>query len=204
MAVSCPKCGRNNPDEAYICQFCDSPLVSYQAPPIPPVEPPQPDDSSQPSNPAEVNLPAETPESGSPEWLEILRRKKEDDARQLGEEFFNRYGPVTQGTNFLEDPTKDEDWIHQLEGGESLPFAPNHDDETKPAPEAGTPEWLASIRDKIIKETSPSESPPTNSGEDWLNKLRKQTDELNPFGRSLACLGGYPCSGRVTCSGGET
>ncbi len=180
MTVSCPKCGRNNPDEAYICQFCDSPLVIYQAPQIPPMEPPHTDNVEpvNQSNPTE-NPASEPPESGSPEWLELLRKKKEQDAQKLGEDFFNRFGPMPSQTNEPEAPTDGEEWLHRLPMSDLPASSPPLEEESTPPVQAGPPEWLSSIRNKITEETPQPEEVHTDSGEDWLNKLRKQTEELH-------------------------
>ncbi len=179
MTVRCPKCGRNNPDEAYICQFCDSPLVIYQAPQIPPMETPQPEniepvDLSHPKDDAANG----TPDSESPEWLELLRKKKEQDAHKLGDDFFNRFGPIPPKEDKPEAHTEGEEWLRRLPTSTPQSSSSPLDEEIKSVPEVGTPEWLASIRNKIIEETPQSDEVHTDSGEDWLNKLRKQTEEL--------------------------
>jgi hypothetical protein len=163
MSVICPNCGRPNPDEAYICQFCDTPLVTYSPPQIPEEQPPEQDESS-------------------PEWLEQLRKKKETDARKLGEDFFNRFGPVETPADKNENAPGQglDDWLDKIRTSkENDPEAlsPLHG-ESEPVPEgqdgAG---WLDSIRSKVQEEEQPSSS---EDSDDWLSKLRKQTEELTP------------------------
>lgn len=167
MSVNCPKCGRQNPDEAYICQFCDSPLVTYTPPQIPSEEPPEENDEN------------------SPEWLEHLRRKKEEDAQKLGGDFFNRFGPVDLKP--VNSPTGEEegldDWLSKVRTNkEADPDAVsplNGMTENLPE-ESSTSDWLSAIRQKAENEgiIQPESTPLPQEGDDWLSKLRKQTDNL--------------------------
>ncbi len=156
MTVTCPKCGRANTDEAYICQFCDAPLVTYIPPQIPKEE--------------------ETPpEDGSEEWLENLRKKKEEDARELGEDYFNRFGSVEAVEKEAEAQDPDQ-WLSMLRSEDQPPPAEPLQREA----DAPTPEWLETIRARINAETGVALPESTETGDDWLNKLRKQTEELKP------------------------
>ncbi len=161
MTVICPKCGRSNPDEAYICQFCDAPLVTYIPPEIP----------------IEGEKPAEDQQSD--EWLENLRKKKEEDAKVLGEDFFNRFGqPANEDeSDELDSSARDPDqWLTML----STEGTPPPQDPLQRDGDAPTPEWLEMIRARINSESGEPQPDNQDQGEDWLNKLRKQTEELKP------------------------
>lgn len=179
MAVKCPKCGRPNPDEAYICQFCDAPLVIYTPPQIPDMEPGIPDDYDQS---AEIVTPVEeataTPENELPlvedqaEWLEQLRKKKEEDARRLGEDYFNRYGSLAPDeTQSGEGQTGNlDEWLSRMRATrESEPVQ-----EAVPADEETIPSWLSTIRTKAVEEglVEKTEAEQAQQADDWLSKLR--------------------------------
>lgn len=182
MTVKCPKCGKNNLDEAYICQFCDSPLVIYQPHEIPSPESVTPDQVTHISAPSSEteNSAKQEQESQGADWLEKLRRKKEEDAQKLGEDFFNRFGPAVPPENESDEKLEGEEWLSKLRQSEDLPASLPFDEEIEDQKEPEVPEWLSSIRNKITVDVPKEEvKPATDSGEDWLNKLRRQTEELH-------------------------
>jgi hypothetical protein len=183
MTVKCPKCGKNNLDEAYICQFCDSPLVIYQPHEIPAPDIVKPDQVKHipDSTPADEEAPkSENIEEGSAEWLQKLRQKKEEDAQKLGEDFFNRFGPAVPPEGETTDKMEGEEWLRKLRQSETLPPSLPFDEDIEGQAEAEVPEWLSTIRNKITVDVPKEEvKPPADSGEDWLNKLRRQTEELH-------------------------
>jgi hypothetical protein len=167
MSVVCPKCGRPNPDEAYICQFCDTPLVTYNPPQIPEEQPPVEDETS-------------------PEWLEQLRKKKETDARKLGEDYFNRFGPVETPEDKIESVQGEglDAWLDKIRTNKEKDpeaLSPLHG-EIEPVSESQQgSDWLDTIRSKVQEEVSDEKQPSsTEDGDDWLSNLRKQTEELTP------------------------
>lgn len=178
MAVKCPKCGRPNPDEAYICQFCDSPLVIYTPPQIPA-------ERAEERPEAPGAKPEETGNEGTPAWLEQLRKKKEEDAHRLGEEYFNRYGPVPKSE---EGATQEEasggldEWLnraHSTEETESGAGEPRPESEGQE--DDSIPTWLSMIRSKAAAEKGETDaSSPDENGNDWLLKLRGQNGSTAP------------------------
>lgn len=158
MTVTCPKCGRSNTDEAYICQFCDAPLVTYTPPEIPKEEEQAAEDQQ------------------SDEWLENLRKKKDEDAKVLGEDYFNRFGQPLEEDEQDESVRDPDQWLSML----STEGTPPPQDPLQRDNDAPTPEWLEMIRARINSENGEPQPASPEQGEDWLNKLRKQTEELKP------------------------
>lgn len=183
MTVHCPECGRPNPDEAYICQYCDKPLVAYIPPQI---------EGEQPEHIEPVN-------DDFQDWLENLRQKKEEDAKVLGEEFFNRFGSLNP-SEVSESEAQPEatsarasdldSWLNHMDpNSDSSPSDSSVQDDTPSISQesekndgAQRPAWLETIREKIStdQEITGPPTPESKSGMDWLSKLRKQTDQLNP------------------------
>ena len=163
--IYCPKCGKGNPDGALICQFCDSPLVTFQ--------PRDPNDHSPLT--AEPILPTE-PEQSIPVWLAAIRDRKLE-----GKPAEPNPGEIQ---NSEQEKADLDSWLAQLRGG-AADLAPSEQDpapgEETPAVEGETtPTWLASIREKISTETGVEEEPEISTpGGDWLSNLRKQTEELS-------------------------
>jgi hypothetical protein len=185
MAVNCPKCGKANADEAYICQYCDTPLVTYVAHPIPTEEAPP---ASTPEPTIQPDLEPEV-QPDSPEWLEQLRLKKLRDEQKLGSDFFNRYGPI-QTEPPKESPVEDtgsglDDWLSKVRTNmvEETPAESEPTGEVTSIPgESSTNDWLTTIRTRASTDgfASPETPHTPDDADDWLHKLRKQTDRLKP------------------------
>lgn len=170
----CPKCGKGNPEGALICQYCDTPLVTFQhrdpvdQSPLTP-EPILPEKPQKPDNQGEKQGPI-------PDWLSAIREKKEKE--MIPESVQDSSGRTEQEKADLNT------WLAQLRGG-TMDDTPNQPAE--PVAEADstdqgetTPTWLSSIRSKIDNENpKPDEPEPSEPGADWLSKLRKQTEELS-------------------------
>ncbi len=176
----CPGCGKENPDGALICQFCDSPLVTFQ--------PRDPNDSSPLS--AEPIILSDIHQE-IPDWLASIREKKQDDEpSKLDPEFVD---------NSEEEKPDLDLWLAQLrgDGSEGEKSAEEPPGDAKPFDEDSyeehgdtTPTWLASIRSKIHGEDPVIEdSEPSEHSGDWLSNLRKQTEELSlPAGEETETL----------------
>ncbi len=170
----CPKCGKGNPEEALICQYCDTPLVTFQ--------PREPIDQSplkpEPILPAEPPKPAIPDESeGSiPDWLAAIREKKGQEVSPA---------PVLDSSGRTEQEKANLDtWLAQLRGGtiDDEKYKPAEPQPEEASAEEGEkpPSWLSSIRSKIeVENPQPEEPESTEQGVDWLSKLRKQTEELS-------------------------
>lgn len=163
--IFCPKCERGNPDGALICQYCDSPLVTFQ--------PREPNDQSPLS--AEPIVPKE-PEQPIPTWLAAIRDRKREGEPNI----VNSEKPQDNDQEKADLDT----WLAQLRGS-STEISASEDEtgsENETPLESGetTPTWLASIREKISSESPiEDEQQSTAPGGDWLSNLRKQTEELS-------------------------
>ena len=170
----CPKCGKGNPDGALICQYCDTPLVTF--PPRDPVDQsPLTPEPILPAEPPEPDVP-EKSQSSVPDWLIAIREKKEQTKPQ---------GPVLDASGRTEQEKSDLDsWLAQLRGG-TMDISPQKPEDTPAESASGeegetTPTWLSSIRSKItVENPQPEEAASSEAGGDWLSNLRKQTEELS-------------------------
>lgn len=176
----CPKCGKGNPDGALICQYCDSPLVTFQ--PHDPLD--QSPLQAEPILPEKSapETPASQPDDSIPDWLASIREKKEQD--------FNEEAPSEPIPGAEPEKPDLNTWLAQLRGGtlEDVPREYEQPAQAEQSAESGeaTPDWLSNIRSKINEENpepQPTESP--EHGLDWLSKLRKQTEELSPPGEAV-------------------
>ena len=165
--LTCPKCRKTNPADALICQYCDTPLVTFL--------PRDPVDNSPLS--AEPIVQGET-QPTIPDWLAAIRDQKQKDGLDQ---------PVPEEPEKSDQGKADLDsWLEKLRGNslepDSIPPKTEESPEGENEEEEGitTPSWLASIRSKINVENPPPDEPvPTDPGIDWLTKLRKQTEELS-------------------------
>jgi hypothetical protein len=165
--LTCPKCRKANPEDALICQYCDTPLVTFL--------PRDPVDNSPLS--AEPIVQGET-QPTIPDWLAAIRDQKQKDG-------FNHSIPDETEKNDREKSDLDS-WLEKLRGNSPEPDSSPSEGEETPAGEnqeeegITTPSWLSSIRTKISIENPPTEeNSPSDPGIDWLTKLRKQTEELS-------------------------
>jgi hypothetical protein len=165
--LTCPKCRKTNPADALICQYCDTPLVTFL--------PRDPVDNSPLS--AEPIVQGET-QPTIPDWLAAIRDQKQKDGLDQ---------PVSEEPEKSDQGKADLDsWLEKLRGNslepDSIPPKTEESPEIENEEAEGitTPSWLASIRSKINIENPPQdETIPTDPGIDWLTKLRKQTEELS-------------------------
>ena len=163
----CPKCRKANPEDALICQYCDTPLVTFL--------PRDPVDNSPLS--AEAIIQGET-QPTIPDWLAAIRDQKQKDE-------FHKPAPEISGKSDQEKTDLDS-WLAKLRGDSMDADTSPSTEEELPANEnqgdAGitTPTWLSSIRSKInIENPTTDESGTPEPGVDWLSKLRKQTEDLS-------------------------
>jgi hypothetical protein len=165
--LTCPKCRKTNPEDALICQYCDTPLVTFL--------PRDPVDNSPLA--AEPIVQGET-QPTIPDWLAAIRDQKQKDG-------INQ--PVPEESESSDQEKSDLDsWLEKLRASTPEPDSTPSNIERPPAEEnpesegIDTPAWLSSIRSKINTENpTPDESSPSDPGIDWLTKLRKQTEELS-------------------------
>ena len=179
-------CGKPNPAELEVCQFCQARLKPVTG--GSPIESELPAPSQPPNSNAE---PAE--DVALPEWLQSLRQRQEDlpDAAEPQEEvpdwLSNLRGPADEAPPAAEDAIPD--WLSGM-GGETPPQAEAAPDEpeqvffseeepdwlskTSPSQPAEPPETLAQASpgapESDLAETLPEESPIQNEEEtpEWL------------------------------------
>ncbi len=179
--VRCPMCGKPNPAELEICQFCQARLKPLVI--------------SQPESPTQE--PGDEPaENTAPDWLVSLRAKDSSlgEPEEVGEEEqINLPGwlksstpePAQGAANQPEGESAD--WLASFRGNDLEPnetVAPEgteteaaHAEPTPKPGEEGSPDWLEAIR----KDTGPFEpTEPATSGTpqategdpNWLERIR--------------------------------
>jgi hypothetical protein len=187
--LRCPMCGKQNPSELDVCQFCGArlkPLLAGSSS--------QPEDASL--RPGETPTPKKTSELEPtlPDWLRSLRQAETSDSSSP-EEVDDKSNPPDEEESEKEldsqASTDSGDWLADLrEGGEDVPSAPEAEepdlDWSEPA-ESSTPEdipdWLADMRSESAMDESGGDSEsedlePTSSSEedepDWLRRIRER------------------------------
>lgn len=169
--ILCPVCGKPNPSDLEVCQFCQSPLKPAASPPAsPPAPPPGPEGGEE-----------------LPDWLRGLR----------GEES----GPEAEMPSWLSEPQPAEeaelpDWLADLKAagkaGEEQPASESvSETAAPPEPEAPSPvlgageepDWLTNL----LGETRPEEQP-TPLTPDWLAQGAQAEPETQPAQEPSAAL----------------
>ena len=173
--VRCPMCGKPNPADAVICQYCLARLKPLVKPPENPPEPQKGKDEvdwlrglasadSQPAGSPEEDA-VETPPEDMPDWLARIRQKtqeEEDAVSPIGRppviETHPENPPATENT-----PSETPDWLEGLR---------------PPAAPSGGSNWLDSLRGAGLPEEPPAqpEAPVPPSTEDidndeWLRSF---------------------------------
>jgi hypothetical protein len=200
--IRCPMCGKPNPVEAEVCQYCQARLKPLVAPPTPEEVPEQ-------SGPESAQQGSSSHEKAGSDWLESLRSSggemesdsdfEEDENEWLQEPGEERAPEPAAGGQELDD-----DWLSDLrrEGDlESGATAPDEDQDDEQGDEGdwippfdrdgekGLPEWLSEPESEESQAELPSEEPPVfeestpeEAGEEdepeWLRRIRaRQGDE---------------------------
>ncbi len=146
--VRCPMCGKLNPDNLDVCQYCQARLKPITAPPFR-------EEDSAPG--------AKKPEEGNPElpdWLNTLRKTEPVDETDYksSEELpdWLAEDPEKEKTRKESEPAEEfPDWLSGLRGETAQPEESAEEDEDsspvwgpeiEPAEEAQLPDWLDSLR----------------------------------------------------------
>lgn len=179
--ITCPMCGKRNPSDRQVCQFCEARLVPLIAETPPEAEEPaQPDEASPPELETEPETEFPDQEDLSPDWLSDLRADPErDDVPDLED---------------ADDDFEDEegsDWLSRLEGDvqeddellteEHSPDFEQLADESQG--EAEIPAWLQEMQ---AAQQESSEEPSEEAVEsfeqdlDWLNEEAQPDSEDLP------------------------
>ena len=183
--VRCPMCGKLNPAELEVCQFCQARLKPFQASSLTEAEPPA---SGQPSTSK-----AEPAEDVLPDWLQSLRQRQESlpEAAEPQEDvpdwLSNLRAPADEAPSAAEGAVPD--WLSGMSGDtssqtEATPAEPEQVffsgeepdwlSKISPSQPAEPPETLAQVTpgeaETNLAETLPEESPIQNEEEtpEWL------------------------------------
>lgn len=202
--IHCPMCGKLNPSDRQVCQFCDARLVPLIAETPPEEEKPsQPDEVSPPEMESEPKGEYSEQEDRSPDWLTDLR---EDDSSS-SEVFEGQEQPDTSSTYAEEEA---EDWFSRLDEdteGQDVPETDDVDDDFEDEEafpeldqfadqslgEAEIPEWLRGVTrqdeeasaepaeeevipDWLAEETEDS-APGAEAPPEWLSEAAGEQDE---------------------------
>jgi len=155
---TCPTCGKSNPEEAFLCQFCGASLGAEEA---------LPDWLSALRTPSTPPAGGEGGEADLPDWLKDIRSQSEAE-RGTPLDWFAPEG----GEGQEEAPLPD--WLSGLTGAETppegekeplpweLPAEPTAapPESAVPAPSAEEGDWLSGLRDWQIPAEETPEIPP--------------------------------------------
>lgn len=170
--VRCPMCGKPNPEDLEVCQYCQArlkPLIISQPPEETPKAPEShPSIDKTPSKPIKPSL----PDSFQPDWLQSLRQGGGEDELSVPEQ--------------VEQP----DWSMD-EGAEGEPEEAESESLPPPAEEAEATDWLDSLRPRSHGEREqpvlaeepdlPSEEEqPEGEVPDWLQRVRSRQKAEEP------------------------
>jgi hypothetical protein len=196
--IRCPMCGKENPSELQICQFCQArltPLVS---------QPPASDGDGSYTEDATNHQGENESDSDFPEWLKDLRTEEIESQEYLDDE------PEYEEPEYKEQPIQEEtlpgqqedrpDWLSSLREDIDLHTGPLDSDESgEPADpddpyglenepysdyqsdfggskeDSNLPDWLESLRppeDGESKSSDVQEEDP-----DWLDRIRRRKEE---------------------------
>ncbi|HEX6304408.1 MAG TPA: hypothetical protein VFZ76_09470 [Anaerolineales bacterium] len=188
--IRCPMCGKLNPAERQVCQFCDARLVPLIAEtPAEEEKPSQPDEISPAKRESKPKDEYSEQEEPSPDWLTDLREDDSSSSEAFEEQEF-------QDASSDEDEEA-EDWFSRLDeeapGGESL--EPEDGDDDFDVEEAS--DWLSRLEEgpqedepkeseaQKAEETLPDHEEQDVSG--WLSQLDaegQEDQERQPEGAS--------------------
>ncbi|MGW8250476.1 MAG: hypothetical protein ACWGO1_07520, partial [Anaerolineales bacterium] len=154
--IRCPMCGKLNPADAEICQFCQARLTPLMDASLPPE-----DESSFQEGAGDLSAAPGDRESMD-EWLSFLRESDE----------------MSESQSEAEDSSTD--WLDEGQGSES---DQDYWPETEPS-EEDIPDWLKNIGSEEPSEAEPAGSAPASGDQpaeeqveeepDWLKRIRER------------------------------
>jgi hypothetical protein len=185
--VRCPMCGKPNPADLEICQYCQARLKPLH---INPSEA----GSTVPSHPSQSEIPDS--EEAAPEWLRSLRLEEEindleepPDGDEMPDWLKDSEGenppdlPATEGAEL-------PDWLTSLrqndegssEQAEVSNAEPEEADSSWGELNAEMPDWLANMRtegasDSVAEEDESTKPERTDEEPDWLQRIRSRSQE---------------------------
>jgi hypothetical protein len=215
--LRCPMCGKSNPPQTEVCQFCQArltPLIISSS-----------FDESEPGQPGESDDLSPAVDGAIPDWLDGLREDDEgpaeDNAQDAGVDSAEIWSPeeeqrLSSAFTFSpeEENLSDEDWLTRLTGQqESQP-----EDQTPVESEAAedqdsaaflgmeefasdeeASDWLAEFQTSTLGLEEPAETSPSEDEQDidasagaerphWLDLIRAQQQKENEQAGSLSPL----------------
>jgi hypothetical protein len=184
--IRCPMCGKSNPLEKEVCQFCQARLK-------PLISPSSSDDYPSPEG-------AFTDDAGLPEWLANLQQREEpeeegseqqDMDEELAADSPDWLARLKEKPDNEDEPTiiekadPDQEWLPESDRSDS----------------GDIPEWLASLNptEESTSESEPAENKETDTDEPvWLSRDRsREKEEASPDKPEPGWLEGEPETGVV-------
>ena len=191
--IRCPMCGKENPSEQDVCQFCQArlkPLVG---------QPPPGDGIDTPSEDVSSHEGEEQSESDFPEWLQNLRMEETEPQDRLPDDLESEEQPIRAETPPAQ-PEDKPDWLSSLRDDaviepESLDLEESRESDESFEPigleeeshsdflsdfddsreDVNLPEWLESLRSSGEADTKSSDI--QEEEPDWLDRIRLRKDE---------------------------
>ncbi len=189
--VRCPMCGKSNPAELEVCQFCQARLKPLR------INPSQ----EEPLSSSEMNGEQNPSAADVPDWLNSLRQPQEEDTfseQDLSEDELPDW--LSQSSDSDEEDEAEgsstgPDWLSGLRDRSSMEEDASgaRADQTdipwtsqeQPEEDNSLPDWLTSMRsgsDAELQEDIEPLEPASLAEEEpeWLSKIRSQSDDLDP------------------------
>src|SRR5574341_104650 len=166
--VRCPMCGKPNPDDLDVCQYCQARLKPLIIPPTPgepleePLEEGAPPAEETPHEKKAPEAPPTHPDWLQPDWLQSLRQGGGTD--ELSEQ-------TGQGESGAEEAP---DWSAE-EGIEGEPQESEPEGLLSPGEEAEATDWLDSLRPRSHIER---EKPKPETGPEWLSEEKQPQEDI--------------------------
>jgi len=164
--LNCPSCGKSNPDNVDICQYCGTVLKRSATEPLPPIHP-----GDMPVKKKTSDL-----ESTLPGWLRDVRRASSEDDSLSAEKPEATLKPDEQVAPPFEKPAspKPRESASPLDFLAGLAQANDEEEET--------PDWLKSIQGSTPAPAKavPTPEPIDEKPADWLSNLQSEVQENVP------------------------
>jgi hypothetical protein len=168
--IRCPMCGKSNPAEREVCQYCQARLKPLQAPP--------PEDAS-PGGQRE-----------QPDWLDSMRSVNDEDSfsEDSSSEAYDEQSELPDWLSNFRGGRKTSDELQDTRSKESaepesLSESRASSEKESANPELESDDWLSNIRsgaepeDGNVLDEAPRTEIPEDEGPDWLERIRARQQE---------------------------
>ena len=191
--IRCPMCGKENPSEQEVCQFCQArlkPLVR---------QPPPGDGGETFSEDVSFHEGEDQSESDLPEWLQNLRTEETEPQDRLFDDLESEEQPIQAETPPVQQEDR-PDWLSYLRDDADIDTGSLDSDESRKPSESldsagledephsdflsdldasredeNIPEWLESLRSSGEADTKTSDF--QEEDPDWLDRIRRRKEE---------------------------